>query len=303
MTSSLFLTTLLSSATQPALGGDTLVLVQSRDALDIVYGVAAGTFVLLLLALLLVVLGVLAQARKAVRSLERTAAEIREGEAVARVGRTLGHVEAMAARIREETDQLSASVSKVGDQVTLASRRMEERIEEFNALLAVVQEEAEEVFLDTASTARGVRRGIGALGNGGSRRRSGRRSEDRAKGTIAPPSAPPATPPTARGAPATTTGAPPLSPPASPPAAADSTPPAPPPPAPSAAPPSPAGSAGPFPADPGAASPPRTGAPPVAGPEAGAGPGSVPAAAPRKAPASSPSPSSPPLVPDPEAPR
>lgn len=254
MTSSLFLTTLLSPAAQPALAGDTLVLVQARDALDVVYGVAAGTFVLLLLALLLVVLGVLAQARKAVRSLERTAAEIREGEAVARVGRTLGHVEAMAARVREETDQLSASVSKVGDQVTLASRRMEERIEEFNALLAVIQEEAEEVFLDTASTARGVRRGIGALGNGGSRRRSGRRSEDRApEGAIAPPS--------------------------------------------------PGRSAVPFPADPGAASPPRTGASPVAAPDAGGAPGPVPAATPREGPDASHSPSSSPLVPDPEAPR
>ncbi len=36
---------------------------------------------------------------------------------------------------------------------------MEERIEEFNALMSVVQDEAEDIFLDTASTVRGVREG------------------------------------------------------------------------------------------------------------------------------------------------
>jgi hypothetical protein len=184
---------LLSAGLQAAVSGDTLVLVQSRDALDLVYGVAAGTFVLLLLALLLVVLGVLAQTRKAVRSLERTADEIRRSEGVARIGRTLGHLEAVAATVQKETEHLSASVARVGDQVTLASRRMEERIEEFNALLAVVQEEAEEVFLDTASTARGVRRGIGALGHGGGRDgRAARRAARRAAADqITPPAASP----------------------------------------------------------------------------------------------------------------
>jgi hypothetical protein len=45
-----------------------------------------------------------------------------------------------------------------------ASARMEERIEEFNALMEVVQSEAEEVFLDTAATVRGVREGARAMG-------------------------------------------------------------------------------------------------------------------------------------------
>ncbi len=34
---------------------------------------------------------------------------------------------------------------------------MEERIEEFNALMEVVQGEAEDIFIDTAATVRGVR--------------------------------------------------------------------------------------------------------------------------------------------------
>jgi hypothetical protein len=42
---------------------------------------------------------------------------------------------------------------------------MEERIEEFNALMEVVQGEAEDIFLGTASTVRGVREGARAIAN------------------------------------------------------------------------------------------------------------------------------------------
>ncbi len=44
---------------------------------------------------------------------------------------------------------------------------MEERIEEFNALMEVVQGEAEDIFLDTASTVRGVRAGARSIASGG----------------------------------------------------------------------------------------------------------------------------------------
>jgi hypothetical protein len=46
---------------------------------------------------------------------------------------------------------------------------MEERIEEFNVLMEVVQGEAEEIFLDTASTVRGVREGARAISSLGAR--------------------------------------------------------------------------------------------------------------------------------------
>ena len=41
---------------------------------------------------------------------------------------------------------------------------MEKRIEEFNALMEVVQGEAEGVFIKTAAAVRGVRQGAQALG-------------------------------------------------------------------------------------------------------------------------------------------
>jgi hypothetical protein len=41
---------------------------------------------------------------------------------------------------------------------------MEERVEEFNALMDVVQDEAESVLLDTAALVRGVRAGAKTIG-------------------------------------------------------------------------------------------------------------------------------------------
>ena len=61
--------------------------------------------------------------------------------------------------LRQDVEKLNDSVQALTDRLQLASERMEERIEEFNALMEVVQGEAEEMFLDTASTVRGVREG------------------------------------------------------------------------------------------------------------------------------------------------
>jgi hypothetical protein len=152
---------------QAAPAADTLVTVASRDAFDVIYAVAAGTFVLLLLVLIVALLGALAELRRGLQAMKRAVAQTREAvladEAMERVRETAGHLEAMAGTLRTETDRAGASIRKVSEKVELASRRMEERIEEFNALMAVVQDEAESAFVDTASTARGVRSSLGEL--------------------------------------------------------------------------------------------------------------------------------------------
>ena len=65
--------------------------------------------------------------------------------------------------VRSDVESLNASVKSLGERLTQASNAMEERIEEFNALLEVVQDEAEDLFLDTASTVRGVREGARSI--------------------------------------------------------------------------------------------------------------------------------------------
>ncbi len=73
------------------------------------------------------------------------------------------NVEFITATVRQDVEGLNRSVQSLSARLQQASERMEERIEEFNALLEVVQGEAEEVFIDTASTVHGVRASAGEL--------------------------------------------------------------------------------------------------------------------------------------------
>lgn len=76
------------------------------------------------------------------------------------------NVEFITQALRSDVEQLSGSVKALTGRLHLASERMEERIEDFNALMEVVQGEAEDAFLDTASTVRGVRAGARTLSEG-----------------------------------------------------------------------------------------------------------------------------------------
>ncbi len=85
------------------------------------------------------------------------------------------NVEFITQVLRSDVESLNASVQALTDRLTLASERMEERIEEFNVLMQVVQGEAEDIFLDTAATVRGVREGARSIA--GARRRAEAGSE------------------------------------------------------------------------------------------------------------------------------
>ena len=77
------------------------------------------------------------------------------------------HASAIADNVNYITTSVRVDVQKVSQTVASANQRLmasvelaEDRIKELNALLAVVQEEAESAFVSTASTIRGVRTGI-----------------------------------------------------------------------------------------------------------------------------------------------
>jgi uncharacterized protein YoxC len=77
------------------------------------------------------------------------------------------HASTIADNVNYITTSLRVDVQKVSQTVASANQRLmssvelaEDRIKELNALLAVVQEEAESAFVSTASTLRGVRTGI-----------------------------------------------------------------------------------------------------------------------------------------------
>jgi hypothetical protein len=62
--------------------------------------------------------------------------------------------------VRVDIQQVSQTVAMANAKVVEAVAVAEERIKELNALLTVVQEEAEGAFISTASTIRGVKTGI-----------------------------------------------------------------------------------------------------------------------------------------------
>ena len=67
--------------------------------------------------------------------------------------------------VRTDVQQVNATIAAANLRLQQAVALTEQRLGEFNALLAVVQEEAEGMFIATASTVRGVRTGAAALHN------------------------------------------------------------------------------------------------------------------------------------------
>ncbi len=65
--------------------------------------------------------------------------------------------------VRTDVQMVNATIAAANQRLQQAVALTEERLNEFNALLAVVQEEAETMFVATASTVRGVRTGAAAL--------------------------------------------------------------------------------------------------------------------------------------------
>src|SRR5437763_87028 len=70
------------------------------------------------------------------------------------------NVDYISTAIRVDVQQVSQTVAAVNQRLQQAAASAEDRIKQLNALLEVVQEEAESAFVTTASTIRGVRTGI-----------------------------------------------------------------------------------------------------------------------------------------------
>ncbi len=73
-------------------------------------------------------------------------------------------VSAMTHSIRGDVAAVSETVTAANERVRAALAATEERLAEFDALLSVVQNEAEDIFISTAAAVRGVGRGAASLG-------------------------------------------------------------------------------------------------------------------------------------------
>ena len=73
------------------------------------------------------------------------------------------NVEFITQALRTDVERLNTSVKGLNDRLRQASGHMEQRIEEFNALMEVIQGEAEGAFIKTAAAVRGVKEGAQKL--------------------------------------------------------------------------------------------------------------------------------------------
>lgn len=69
------------------------------------------------------------------------------------------NVNVVTTSIRGDVEKVNATIEAANARVHQAVETAERRLNEFNALLEVVQDEAEQLFVSTASTVRGVRSG------------------------------------------------------------------------------------------------------------------------------------------------
>ena len=129
------------------------------DTLQVAAEVSTVVIAVISVILLVVILLFLVQLKKLLRSLQQHVQPVTDRARVA-----AENVEYITALVRQDVQKVRTSVSGLSDRLGEASERMEERVEEFNALMDVVQGEAEAVLLDTAAIVRGVRAGARTVG-------------------------------------------------------------------------------------------------------------------------------------------
>ncbi|RMH22316.1 MAG: hypothetical protein D6701_01450 [Gemmatimonadetes bacterium] len=144
-----------------ATAADTVYALVPRDPLGAAADVAlvvTAAGVVLLLALLAVVL---LQVRRLLAALNERAQPTLE--------RTRGaaeNLEYITGILKRDVDAVQKSVQGLGERLRETSEAMEARVRDFNALMDVLQDEAESIALDTAAAVRGVRTSARSLAAG-----------------------------------------------------------------------------------------------------------------------------------------
>lgn len=137
----------------------------ARGWFDQMTHVASGILTLLLLALVLLVFPAAWYVRNRFRQLAVILDGLRHDVAPV-IERTRGvmlNAEEISHTVREDVERLSETVERFDAQLREIADIAGARVRDFDALLGSVQEEAEDLFLTTASVARGVRAGVRAI--------------------------------------------------------------------------------------------------------------------------------------------
>jgi uncharacterized protein YoxC len=151
---------------------DTLLMKQvaaDRGVIDRITEVASAIIAIALLTLTVVAIPVAFHSRRTYRRINHLLERVYDD-----ITPIMNHAHSISDNVNYVTTSVRADVQKVNETINAANIRVqqalaltEQRMNEFNALLAVVQEEAEHLFLSTASTVRGVQHGAATFRDGG----------------------------------------------------------------------------------------------------------------------------------------
>jgi uncharacterized protein YoxC len=139
-------------------------------ALQQIAVIAQALIAIMLLVVVVLAVPVLLELRRMLTKADAVMGRLsRDFEPIIRHGTVIAdNLEHVSQSVRTEVDRVNHTIERANDRVRRAVDETEARVGEFNALLQVVQEEAEQFFVSTASTVRGVREGAAELrGDGG----------------------------------------------------------------------------------------------------------------------------------------
>lgn len=153
--------------------GATLALVQVTGLEDgsflwwveILTGLATIVIALALIFVALLVIPIAIKARAAVKRLNSIAAK--DIRPILQHGEKIGeNVSEMSSTVRKDVELLHGTIVDAQKKVSHAADLASDRINQFSALMELVQEEAESLFVDSASIVRGVQVGAERLRDG-----------------------------------------------------------------------------------------------------------------------------------------
>jgi len=132
-----------------------------RGWFETVTGVASGIMTLALLVLTIALVPAAWNFRKSHKKvsalLDRVYGDI--NPIVRHLSTVADNVDYITTSIRVDVQQVNQTIASANQRLNHAVALAEQRLNEFNALIQVVQQEAEDTFVSTASTVRGVREG------------------------------------------------------------------------------------------------------------------------------------------------
>lgn len=153
---------------------DTIVTVAASSTglqrwVDLMTSIASIVIALVLIVIAISLVPAAWNSRKLYRRINKAIEEVndRSNPLFEHARNIADNLDYVSTAVRADAERLQVTVADAQARLVRAADLAEARINQFNALLEVVQDEAEDLFIDTASTIRGVQAGVRAIQHDG----------------------------------------------------------------------------------------------------------------------------------------